>query len=382
MIPFVWALLRRWLVGDDQRQQIRAAQALLVLGVYIVFAGVQHAEVLLGMIDEAASWRLTAYNLCGGVLFYGLIRSGLNLRLPWDRALTGPQTVWAMVAISWSYAITGPARGAVVLIMMPLILLGMFVLSPRQSRRLTAVGFALLGGVMVWKGWTDPLRYDPRVEAMHFIFAGIVMATCAVLSIHIGRMRLRLQAQRADLGAALQRIQALATRDDLTGLLNRRAVIERLHLELRERERQPRLAVALIDLDHFKRINDSFGHAGGDTVLRRFAEIARTEVRDDDVVARWGGEEFLLMMSGADAEQALRSLARIRERLHATPIDEVERGLVITFSAGVAECDDDADLERAIERADAAMYRAKQTGRDRTLRAAAPDCATLAVSAA
>ena len=182
MIPFVWALLRRWLVGDDQRQQIRASQALLVLSVYVVFAGVQHGEVLLGMIDEAASWRLTAYNLFGGVLFYALIRSGLNLRLPWDRALTGPQTLWAMVAISWSYAITGPARGAVVLIMMPLILLGMFVLSPRQSRRLTAAGFVLLGSVMVWKGWTDPLRYDPRVEAMHFVFAGIVMGTCAVLS--------------------------------------------------------------------------------------------------------------------------------------------------------------------------------------------------------
>jgi hypothetical protein len=61
MIPFMWALLRRWLLGDDQRQQIRASQALLVLGVYVVFAGVQHAEVMLGMIDEAASWRLSAY---------------------------------------------------------------------------------------------------------------------------------------------------------------------------------------------------------------------------------------------------------------------------------------------------------------------------------
>jgi diguanylate cyclase (GGDEF)-like protein len=159
-------------------------------------------------------------------------------------------------------------------------------------------------------------------------------------------------------------------------------VLERLHLELRERARQPRLAVALIDLDHFKRINDSFGHAAGDTVLRRFAEIARAEVREEDVVARWGGEEFLLMMSGADTDQVLRSLERIRARLHATPIDEVERGLVVTFSAGVAACDDDADLERAIERADGAMYRAKQTGRDRAVRAGVPDCATLAASVA
>jgi len=362
------AFARRWLIGNDPRQQLRASQALLVLVVYVIFAGVQHVEVLLGMIDATASWRLTAFNLFGSTAFYLVIRSGLNRRLPRDRGLTLPQSLWAMTSIAWSYAITGPARGAVILIMMLIILFGMFSLTATKLRLHALTGFTLLAVVMVWKAVTDPDRYDPRVEAMHLVFAGVVMGTVAVLAVRLGRMRERLEAQRAELKQALERIQALATRDDLTGLLNRRAVLERLQLELREQEcTLPRLCVALIDLDHFKRINDNFGHAAGDQVLRGFAELARAELRGGDVIARWGGEEFLVMLPGAGIEQGCNGLARIRQRLHASPFDEIEPGLVITFSAGVALCNSEDDLEAAIERADTAMYLAKQAGRDRSL---------------
>jgi diguanylate cyclase (GGDEF)-like protein len=356
------------LVGRDPRQHLRTSQAMLVLAVYAVFAVVQHLEVLMGLIDERASWLLTAWNVGGGIGFYVLLRSGLNRRLPKDRSLTIPQTLWAIVGIAWSYGITGPARGAVILIMMLVIMFGMFSLTPARARTMAATAFALLAGVMIYKAATDPAHYDPRVEGLHLVFSGIVIAACSVLSVRIGRLRARLELQRSELSSALERIQALATRDELTGLLNRRAVLERLHLELCERNRElPRLCVALIDLDHFKRVNDQHGHAAGDQVLRRFAELAREEIRNGDVLARWGGEEFLLMMPGADAAQGLRGLARIRERLHASPLNELAQGLVVTFSAGVAECLSEPDLEPAIERADQAMYRAKALGRDRAL---------------
>ncbi len=363
------------LVGTEPRQQLRASQALLALSVYAVFAVVQHVEVLLGMIDEAASWRLTAYNLCGGLGFYALVRSGLNRRFTGDPALTLPQSVWAIVGIAWSYAITGPARGAVLLIMVLVILFGMFALSPARSRALAAFAFSLLAAAMVWKGWTDPARYDPRVEALHLAFAAIVTAACAVLSIRLGRLRARLEAQRSDLAHALERIQDLATRDELTGLLNRRALFGRLQAALRERGRPRRVAVALIDLDHFKRINDAHGHAGGDRVLRHFAETAQAAVREGDLLARWGGEEFLLMMPGADLAQALAALARLREQLLAAPLDAVAPGLVVRFSAGAAVCDDEAALDRAIDAADRAMYAAKQAGRDRAFGPGGPAAA-------
>jgi diguanylate cyclase (GGDEF)-like protein len=182
---------------------------------------------------------------------------------------------------------------------------------------------------------------------------------------------------------ALARIQALATFDDLTGLLNRRAILERLQNELRRREPRGPMALALIDLDHFKRVNDSHGHAAGDTVLRRFAEIAGAVIRSEDVLGRWGGEEFLLMMPNTTAQQGTICLQRIRNRLRATTIDEVRQGLVIAFSAGIADCRGEEDLDPAIERADRLMYQAKEQGRDRILaeRAeAVADCATLSVS--
>ncbi len=372
------------------RQRLRVSLALVALVIYAVFAGVQHAEVLMGLVDAGDSWRLSAFNLSGGLLFYGLMRSGLNHHLHSDPGLNFPQMLWAMTGIAWAYAITGPARGGVILIMMLIIVFGMFALSARQSRLITATGFAMLGGVMLCKALTDPAHYPPRVEVVHFAFAGVVMGAVALLAGRLGALRARLERQRADLTVALERIQALATRDELTGLLNRRAVLDRLQIELRERDAEaPPLCVALIDLDHFKRVNDTHGHAAGDEVLRRFAEAARQVVRGGDVMARWGGEEFLLMMPGASVAQGLESLARIRARLADMPMTDIHPELVVTFSAGLAACSGHGDLEQAIERADAAMYAAKNAGRNRSLAAPAhplaagrADCATLAASSA
>lgn len=358
-------------VGDEtQRQRVRAAQSLLALAVYAAFAAVQHVEVLLGLVDEQASWWLTAFNLGGGLGFYLVIRSGLNRRFTADPALTLPQTLWAMVGISVSYAITGPARGAVMLIMVLVLLFGIYALTPRQSRLLAGCGFGLLGAVMVYKGWTDPLRYDARVEAIHLVFAAIVTAGVAVLADRLGRLRARLVQQKRDLQAALDRIQALATRDELTGLLNRRAAMDGVRAELRRRDRaEPSLCVGLIDLDHFKRINDTWGHAAGDRVLRGFAEVAASVVRAPDVLARWGGEEFLLVMPATDEADGAACLTRLRERLAQARFDDVAPGLRVSFSAGVAACQGEADVERAIDRADQALYQAKRQGRDRVQRA-------------
>jgi diguanylate cyclase (GGDEF)-like protein len=223
---------------------------------------------------------------------------------------------------------------------------------------------------MIWKGWTDPQRYDPRVEAMHLVFAAVVTAAVAVLAERMGQLRARLVQQRTDLAQALQRIQSLATRDELTGLINRRAAMDGLRAELRRRDRsRPTLCIGLIDLDHFKRINDTHGHAAGDRALRGFADAAADVVRAPDLMARWGGEEFLLIMPATDEAEGAACLQRLRQRLAATPFDDVAPGLCLTFSAGVAACAGEDELDKAIDRADRAMYEAKRSGRDRVHRA-------------
>jgi len=364
--------LRLLLLGADSRLHQALSQCLLVLGIYLAFAVGQHVEVIVGLLDEGDSWRLTAWNLLGGFGFYALLRSGLTLR--WNsagaRALAIPQSLWAMVGIAWSYAITGPARGSVILIMLLIINFGIFSLTTKQARGLAGAALAMLGVVMLSKALTEPGRYDPRVEAVHFAFTGIVLLSASMLAVRIGGLRARLEQQRTELRRALQHIQALATCDELTGLTNRRAAMERMQQELAVRKRmEPLMSVALIDLDHFKRINDTHGHAAGDAVLRRFADCARATVRVGDTMARWGGEEFLLVMPATSAADAMRAMERLREQLRQQRFDDIAAGLQLSFSAGVAECLGPGDLEAAIERADHAMYQAKHGGRDRAVAA-------------
>jgi diguanylate cyclase (GGDEF)-like protein len=372
MKPACLLRLADGLLGTEPRQRLRASQSALALLVYLAFALVQHAEVRMGLMDAADSWRLTAWNLGGATVFFLLIRSGLNLRLApeRDRALTMPQSLWAMVGICWSYAITGPARGAVILILLLVLIFGSFSLKPREARVLAATGFVLLAGVMVFKALTDPARYDPRIEGLHLLFAGIVMAAVSALAIRMARLRARLEQQRSELAAALQRIQRLATHDELTGLTNRRAATERMREELALHARlpaavQPLLSVVLIDIDHFKRVNDELGHAAGDEVLRRFAAAGQSVLRTGELLARWGGEEFLLLMPAASGEQAAAAALRLREQLRRQCFDDLQPGLAVNFSAGVAECRRGDELDAAIARADAALYEAKRAGRDR-----------------
>ncbi|MBI5255268.1 MAG: GGDEF domain-containing protein [Burkholderiales bacterium] len=353
-------------LGRDKHQRVRASQTLLALGVFLVCAGVQQLEVWLGLMDQAASNWLTLYNLSVSLGFYGLIRSGLNLRLAGDTSLTLPQIASAMVSIIWSYAITGPARGAILSILILVILFSMFRLPPGQVRLLAWGGFGALAAVMGWRALGDAQHYDPRVEMLHFVFAAIVMSATAVLALRLGRLRARLSAQKAELSQALELNRQLATRDMLTGLLNRRAMVELLAQEQpRQRRAGGPMSLALLDIDWFKRINDSHGHQIGDAVLQRFSELARQQLRAGDALARWGGEEFLLLMPASSAADAAHVIRRVRDSIANGDFGTLAPGLRVSFSAGVSECGPGEGYAEAIERADQALYRAKSAGRDR-----------------
>ena len=163
--------------------------------------------------------------------------------------------------------------------------------------------------------------------------------------------------------------QLAADTDPLTGLVNRRAAMERLDAEMRAAFRNcSPLSLALIDLDHFKAINDRFGHARGDDVLRHFAASGRQLLRGGDIFARIGGEEFLVLMPGAGLREATEAIDRLRQHI-ARGENRVGLPCAYTLSAGVAEYCGNAD-DDIFERADQALYRAKHLGRDRTEQAA------------
>ncbi|HZU19946.1 MAG TPA: diguanylate cyclase [Gaiellaceae bacterium] len=158
---------------------------------------------------------------------------------------------------------------------------------------------------------------------------------------------------------AFEKTQLQAQTDGLTGLINRRT----LETELRAMMRQERsFALALADLDHFKKLNDTHGHEEGDRCLRLFSHVIRQVLRDGDLVARWGGEEFLIALPDADAESAVEVMERIRAHLART----VHDGHVhFTASFGVSDSTSGRSLQELIQIADVGLYQAKSAGRDR-----------------
>ena len=177
--------------------------------------------------------------------------------------------------------------------------------------------------------------------------------------------RLRVAARILDLHETL-RTQAMY--DGLTGLLNRTAITDRLTSEMERaaREGQP-LSVVLLDLDHFKQVNDSHGHASGDAVLREAARRMKDSMRGYDMVGRYGGEEFLIVAPASAAEESLKLAERIRGCIARAPVDTPDGPIEVTCSLGVAVAGltPREEASALIGRADAALYRAKANGRNR-----------------
>jgi len=171
-------------------------------------------------------------------------------------------------------------------------------------------------------------------------------------------------------------LREMATTDFLTGLSNRRHFIARMTDELARLQRLDNLdaAVLMLDLDHFKRINDTYGHAAGDAILKHFAALIRDELRKIDTVGRVGGEEFAIILPGANLEEAKVFAERLRQKVETTPLQL--DGKVISFAVSIgitAMKETDASADTAMIRADAALYRAKENGRNRVEVATATD---------
>lgn len=160
-------------------------------------------------------------------------------------------------------------------------------------------------------------------------------------------------------------LEEAASHDRLTGAWNRRHFDEAVAGEMGlARRRKSPLSLILLDLDHFKRINDTYGHPVGDTVLARAAGAFRSALRASDALIRWGGEEFMVLAPATGLDGAVRVAERVRSSLETTPFPSAEP---MTLSAGVAEYLADESLDAWVARADAALYRAKAEGRNRVL---------------
>lgn len=183
---------------------------------------------------------------------------------------------------------------------------------------------------------------------------------------------LRLDAPDKSINSLLQEMHRDATKDALTGMLNRRSFLDRLQQECSATSRHAlETCVAMLDVDHFKKINDTYGHPAGDAVLVELAKRLQATVRTEDVAARFGGEEFVVMLPLTQLEGGRMLLERVRRAVADTPFTvptpRGEQTIAVTLSAGLADVKNRQTPEQVLETADVCLYRAKNDGRNRVV---------------
>ncbi len=358
------------LLTTDPVQRVRLAQAGLAL--LLLAAGV--VAILCFAALGVAPWPpLLAWaggTLAGMLVFWVLIRSGQSRR--WhEPSLTVQQMVFAIGSAAAAYALLGAGRGAVFPMLMVILMFGMFSASPRQMRWVSAYAVALFGATMLLRATQQPAAYPPAVEAGHFLLVLIVVPVVSLLAARLSRMRHRSRLQRAELAQALSRLREHTTRDELTGLINRRHMGEVMEQEHQRCIRSGQtFCLALLDIDAFKAFNAEHGYAVGDAVLRAVAQEVLRQVRVSDMLGRWGGASFLLMMSDTRAALARGGLERLHQHVGVLRILHGSQAMGVTLSGGLAEHHAGEAVAQTLERAERALHEAKAQGRNRVLVAA------------
>lgn len=336
----------------------------------------------LGLGDlSAGQWSaLLGMSLFGICVFFLMFYTNANLRFK-EPSLTREQIVYAAVYCIMVMHWLPEARLIILLFFLPPFSFGILSLTLRQYLVVVACLLGLYGGILGWEYLQAPQRFDIQYQLFLFVFFGLILTWFAFFGGFVSNLRRRLSIQKAEIKKANaeikleveerkeleKKILKMASTDYLTGISNRRSFMEQAVTEWTRSERyQYSLSVLMIDIDHFKKINDTYGHHIGDVSLKTFATTCLGILRSNDIFGRLGGEEFAVILVETDEEEALLVAERLRSEIALTTITEANISLNLQVSIGVSLAQSsDLKIEKTIERADKAMYKAKHLGRNR-----------------
>lgn len=299
---------------------------------------------------------------------YWAYASGWNLKLR-DPNLTMPTMVASFVMQLGVFGLAPQLAFPLLANLFTVFAFGMIWLSVRESVTVWAVGAGLTGIVLFAVAERAGMPSGTLFErTLVWLFFSLILGRFVLLSAQATELRMRLDDSRRKLAQTLTQVQELVRFDELTRTLNRRSLIERLEEERSRAERTGApFSVAMLDLDHFKAVNDTYGHATGDEVLKAFAATVHESMREADVFGRYGGEEFLLILVASAADSALSPLERVRNAVARRDWGSIAPGLSLTVSVGIAGYASGETVAQLLHRADVALYEAKRTGRDRVV---------------
>jgi diguanylate cyclase (GGDEF)-like protein len=349
-----------------QRRQIQA----MVAASYVVDALILAIYAHAGDIPATIGPAFAACGLVSVAVYLVLSESGFTERFQ-DHYFVAPQLIISVV-IMLAFTYIAPEVGVVFLCTLFVVFnFGSLRSPPRQTAMVwtaTTLGLAALF-LLTDKPIAMPHESYPERVATMLVFV-LTIGRCMFLGMFSSSMRRSLYTNGLKLREAYKRIEELAELDELTGSFNRRCIMRMLDDEIARAHRtNAPCSIALIDLDWFKRVNDTYGHPTGDEVLRTFAITMFANIRSIDKFGRYGGEEFLLVLPETLNGEAARTLDRLRAIIADLDWSAFSPGMRVTISAGVATLAPNEGADTFLARADGALYTAKAQGRNRVARA-------------
>lgn len=317
-----------------------------------------------GLCDAPKGWFLCSGMLFTVVFFHIALRSG------WSQRFKDPSLALAgvLVGMSWAalaYMLSGAIHGAQLLILVLVMGLAVFNLNAALVRMTCMYALVSMSAAIVSMALVAPAQYPPAVGYFHLAILWICLPSMLAVGMQRIKLTKKLKRQKVDLANALAQLKEIAIRDELTGLYNRGHMIELLqHAVERQLRTGERFSFVMFDLDFFKKVNDTHGHGVGDDVLRSFASVATTVLRKSDILARWGGEEFVAICAHSDDPDAGVGVERLLRQWSQTEVSSQAPDLRVSFSAGITAYQSDEAVDAALARADKALYEAKAKGRN------------------
>ncbi|MGK0445460.1 MAG: diguanylate cyclase (GGDEF)-like protein [Bermanella sp.] len=350
---------------QSQKQALRLRRSVLsnlgVLSLLLLCWLASHLGYF--VIPTAYVLTLTVTMWLGHSVFVLIIALSGNLRFK-DASMTLPQMVWVTSCISVLMCFLHDIRPLMLMGYLLVMSFGAFRLSIRGFYGFTLFTISCYLASLMWVYQYRPDDIDLSQEFFVFVGFGLSLCGFVLMGNEFSNLRQSLGDRHRELKGAVSRIEELAITDELTGLYNRRYLMQMLSQQraLANRSRYG-FVVCYLDLDHFKKVNDKYGHPFGDKVLKSFANLMSSALREVDIGARLGGEEFVLVLADTNLDAAHGVCQRMAERWREMHFSEAP-GLELTLSAGITAFKSPETIEQTLERADALLYDAKHRGRN------------------